>query len=48
MSAKRDSKGFVSTDSKSDPEVIDVARDAIDFRGESDGDTRHVDKISTA
>jgi hypothetical protein len=45
MSAKRDSYGLAAADPDGNPKVIDVARDSVDFRDESDRDAGHVDKL---
>lgn len=46
MSAQRYAHRTVSTCLKSDPEVIDVSRDAIDFRGEGNRDAGRMDEIA--
>ena len=48
MGAQRDADGFAAAHSDGNPEVIDVARDPVGFRGESDWDARHVHKLSMA
>jgi hypothetical protein len=46
MGAKRDADGFASANPDGNPEVIDVAWDAVGFCGESDWYARHVHKVS--
>ena len=46
MRAERDTDWFVGTDADRDPEMIDVRRDAIDFRGEGDGSSSEMDKVA--
>ena len=45
MRAERDANWFASPDADRDPEVIDVGRHAIDFRGERDGRAGDVDEV---
>ena len=48
MGAQRDADGFAAAHSDGNPEVIDVARDPVGFRGESDWHACHVHKLSMA
>lgn len=46
MSAERDSKRFAGSDADRDPEVVDVGRHAIDFRGERNGRAGDTDEVA--
>ena len=46
MGAERDADWFAGPDSDRDPEVIDVRRHPIDFRGEGDGRAGDMDEIA--
>src|SRR4051794_40128676 len=48
MGAERDPDGFVPAHANGNPEVIDIAWNPVDFRGESDRHTSDVDKFSMA
>src|SRR5664279_409144 len=45
MSAERDSEGFIAADPDGNPEMIDIGRDAVGFRGEGDRHARQVHKL---
>jgi hypothetical protein len=46
MGAKRDSERFIAADPDGNPEVIDVARDPINLRCESDRYASYMDELS--
>jgi hypothetical protein len=48
MGAKCYAQGFAVGHSEGDPEVIDVARNFVGFRGEGDRYSRHADEVSIA
>ena len=48
MRAERDADRFAGAGAERDPEVIDVSRHAIDFRGEGDGRAGDMDEVAVA
>jgi hypothetical protein len=46
MGAQRDANGFATAYPNGDPEVIDIGRHPVGFRGERDGRSSQMDKIS--
>jgi len=46
LRTERDTDRFAATDADRDPEMIDVRRDAIDFRGEGDGSSSEMDEVA--
>ena len=46
MSAERDANWFSGADTNRDPKMIDVRRDAIDFRGEGNRSAGKMDEIA--
>ena len=48
MSTERDADGLAVTEADGDPEVIDVRRNAIDFRGEGDWSANNMNEITVA
>jgi hypothetical protein len=46
VGAERDPDGFPAPGPDGDPEMIDVRRNAIDFRGESDRSTGDMNKLA--